>query len=66
MMKEVQNTPSEVSADYGEVMVDGPDGITYSMTPDAATRTSARLLTEAARARAQGRQRFDGDAKARH
>ena len=52
-MKQVQDAPSYVVAINGEVIVDGPDGITYSMTPEAATRTSARLLIEAARARGQ-------------
>lgn len=65
-MKKVQKSPSEVNAVDGAVVVDGPDGIAYSMTPDAATRTSARLLTEAARARGQADRRRDGDSKTRH
>lgn len=52
-MKQVQKDPSEVHAVEGQVVVDGPDGIAYAMTPEAATRTSARLLTEAARAKGQ-------------
>ena len=46
-------TPSDISADEGEVMVDGPDGVAFSFTPDAAVETSDRLLTGAAKARGQ-------------
>jgi hypothetical protein len=38
------DTPSEVSAEEGEVIVDGPDGVAVSLTPDAALETSQRLL----------------------
>lgn len=37
-------TPSEVSAEAGEVIVDGPDAVAVSLTPDAALETSQRLL----------------------
>jgi hypothetical protein len=36
--------PSEVAAEAGEVIVDGPDGVAVSLTPDAAIETSHRLL----------------------
>ncbi len=52
-MSKVQDKPSEVAADEGVVVVDGPDGIAYSMTPDAAAETSDRLLFGAAKARGQ-------------
>jgi hypothetical protein len=35
------------------VLVDGPDGLAYSMTPEAAAETSDRLLEKAAVARGQ-------------
>jgi hypothetical protein len=38
------DTPSEVNAEGGEVIVDGPDGVAVSLTPDAALETSQRLL----------------------
>jgi hypothetical protein len=38
------DTPSEVSAEEGEVIVEGPDGVAVSLTPDAALETSHRLL----------------------
>jgi hypothetical protein len=52
-MTRVHKTPSEVSAEDGFVIVDGPDGVAYSMTPDAASETSDRLLYGAAEARGQ-------------
>jgi hypothetical protein len=39
----IHDTPSEVSAEEGEVIVDGPDGVAVSLTPDAAIETSERL-----------------------
>ena len=45
--------PSEVSAEEGEVLVDGPDGVAVSFTPEAAAETSHRLLFGAAKARGQ-------------
>jgi hypothetical protein len=38
------NEPSDVIAEKGEVMMDGPDGLAVSFTPDAALETSERLL----------------------
>ena len=45
--------PSEVSAEAGEVIVDGPDGVAVSLTPDAAVETSDRLLNAGLTARGQ-------------
>ena len=53
MCNKVENTPSEVTAVDGEVIVDGPDGVAVSMTPEAAAETSDRLLRGAAQARGQ-------------
>lgn len=39
-----RNEPSEVVAEEGEVMMDGPGGYTISFTPEAALETSERLL----------------------
>lgn len=36
--------PSDVVAEQGEVLVEGPDGVAVSMTPAAALETSDRLL----------------------
>ena len=45
--------PSQVTAEEGEVHVDGPDGIAVALTPDAAEETGRRLLDAAAEARQQ-------------
>ncbi len=52
-MAKVHDTPSMVTAEQGEVQVDGPDGVAVSMTPDAAIETATRLTTGAAEARTQ-------------
>jgi hypothetical protein len=44
---------SKVEAEDGEVLVDGPDGVAVSLTPDAAAETSDRLLDGAMTARGQ-------------
>ena len=53
MSRKAFDTPSRVTAEEGEVVVDGPDGVAYSMTPEAAAETSDRLLEQAALARGQ-------------
>lgn len=45
--------PSEVTAERGEVQVDGPDGVAVSMTPNAAKETAHRLVRGAAEAAGQ-------------
>jgi hypothetical protein len=45
--------PSRVFAVHGEVILDGPNGIGVSMTPDAAAETAKRLARAAKEARAQ-------------
>jgi len=46
-MSMICNTPSNVSHEQGEVIVDGPDGVAVSLTPEAALITAGRLETEA-------------------
>ena len=45
--------PSEVIAEEGDVLVEGPDGVAVSLTPDAAEETARRLVEAAAEARRQ-------------
>lgn len=52
-MDKVHDTPSEITAEEGEVMVDGPNGHAFSFTADAALETSERLLDGALTARGQ-------------
>ena len=49
-------TPSEVTAEQGEVFVDGPDGVATTLTPDAAEETGKRLISAADEARSQEKQ----------
>ncbi len=45
--------PSRVFAVHGEVVLDGPNGVGVSMTPDAAAETAKRLARAAEEARTQ-------------
>ena len=47
------DSPSDISAEEGEVLVDGPGGVAVSLTPGAAAETSQRLLFGAAEAQGQ-------------
>ena len=49
----LHDEPSTVTAEHGQVLVDGPDGVAVSLTPDAAVETSDRLLEAAVEARGQ-------------
>lgn len=40
-------------AEEGQVMLDGPDGVAISMTPDAAEETANELIRAASEARQQ-------------
>lgn len=53
MNKKIYDEASQVSAEEGEVMMDGPDGVAVSLTPRAAVETSDRLLDAAVRAHGQ-------------
>jgi hypothetical protein len=41
--------PSDVAAEDGRVLVDGPDGVDVALTVEAAEETSDRLLAGAAK-----------------
>ncbi len=42
-MSKPHDKPSKVTSAEGEVLIDGPDGMTSSMTPEAALETARRL-----------------------
>ena len=44
MAGKTHNHPSDVAAEKGVVIVDGPDGVAVTFTPTAAVETSERLL----------------------
>ena len=45
--------PSEVAVEEGEIIVEGPDGVAVTFTPDAAEETARRLLHAVSEARRQ-------------
>lgn len=51
---EAHGEPSEVLAESGEVIVEGPNGVAVTLTPDAAEETGRRMLRAASEARSQG------------
>jgi hypothetical protein len=53
MDQQPHDTASDIYAEEGEVLVDGPGGTAVSLTPDAAAETSQRLLYGAAEAQGQ-------------
>ena len=53
MDNKIHNEPSTVIAENWQVLVDGPDGVAVSLTPDAAVETSERLLQAAVEAQGQ-------------
>ena len=53
MGKETYSKPSEVIADQGKVLVDGPDGVDVALTPEAALETGGKLIDQAAIAAGQ-------------
>jgi hypothetical protein len=57
MARVSHDSPSEVDAEQGQVIIDGPNGVAFSFTPDAAEETARRLQAGAAKARTQ-----DGEA----
>lgn len=56
--------PSQVNAEQGQVLIDGPDGVALAMTPDAAEETGRRLLKTAADARRQREEGISGEGAA--
>jgi hypothetical protein len=57
MEKELYSKPSEVSAENGKVLVDGPDHVDVALTPEAALETADRLTDQAAKAAGQEREK---------
>jgi len=49
----VNADPSVVVAEQGEVILEGPDGVAVTMTPDAAEETARRMIRAASEARLQ-------------
>jgi hypothetical protein len=48
-----ETEPGVASAECGQVMLDGPDGVAIAMTPEAARETGRRLIAAADEAERQ-------------
>ncbi len=55
-MAKIYDEPTTVTAEEGKVILDGPDGVAVTVTPEAAAETSDRLLHGAAEATGQKRE----------
>ena len=61
MPNPIHNEPSDVAAEQGAVVVDGPDGVAVSLTPEAAIETADRLDKKGIEA--AGQRRLTDEAK---
>jgi len=61
MGAKIHTNPSHVAAEKGEVIIDGPDGVAFSLAPDAAIETGERLIDRGIHA--QGQRVRTADAK---
>ena len=53
MANRVRDEAGVAAAEHGEVILDGPNGVAVSMTPEAAHRTGQSLTAAAEKARRQ-------------
>lgn len=53
MTKQPEKNPAEATAEQGEVLIDGPDGLALSLTPEAARRTASSIHAAACEAQEQ-------------
>ena len=51
--RQIYQQPSSVTAEDGDVLVQGPDDVDVALSPDAAEETSNRLLEGSMKARGQ-------------
>ena len=55
MSIKAHDVPTNVTAEEGEVMLDGPDGLAVSFTPEAATKSASAIAEAASRAHVQAK-----------
>ena len=55
MAQQPHDTPTKATAEHGEVMLDGPDGLAVSLTPEAAHKSAADISRAATEAGTQKR-----------
>ncbi len=56
---ELYDEATKVTAEDGEVVLDGPDGVDVKLTPEAAEETGDSLLEQSVKARGQRRLKDD-------
>ena len=56
-MTQAHAVPSEVIAEQGEVILEGPEAVAFALTPEAAEETARRMMRAAEEARVQIRVR---------
>ena len=56
MNKQTYSKPTDVTAEEGRVLLDGPDGVDVALTPEAAIETGERLIDKGAVAIGKARQ----------
>ncbi|HEY8592649.1 MAG TPA: hypothetical protein VIL42_07270 [Sphingomicrobium sp.] len=66
MVKKIYDTASDVHADDGAVSVEGPDGVSVQLTPEAAEKTANALAEGVVVARGQRRSRSVGPRGTEH
>jgi hypothetical protein len=57
MSMKAHDVPTNVTAEEGEVMLDGPDGLAVSFTPEAASKSASAIAEAASRAQLQSKDR---------
>ncbi|CUS44524.1 MAG: hypothetical protein V4610_21470 [Pseudomonadota bacterium] len=55
MPTKAHDVPTTVTAEQGEVMLDGPDGLAVSFTPEAASKSASAIAAAADEAQRQSR-----------
>lgn len=57
-----QEQPSQVVAEDGNIIIEGPDGVAVTMSPDAAEETARRLLRAVSQIRGENDNPADASA----
>lgn len=61
MNTQLNDQPTLATAEDGEVMLDGPDGLAASFTPDAAARSAESIAAAAVKAASQADRSAEDD-----
>jgi len=61
MSTKPHDVPTTVTVENGEVMLDGPNGLAVSFTPEAASKSAAAIVAAVDEARTRARDSDGGD-----